>query len=277
MTIKRLVTLAFVVLGSTLVVLSSSFAVLSSAAPGALVVVGGGDTNEAIVARTLALAGGRNAIVAVLPQSSELADAGDSSVEMWKKAGAKDARKVLFNDRAAARRAIESATLIWMPGGDQNRFMKEIAGTGLDDLIRARHAAGVVVGGTSAGAAILSKVMLTGDADLKNVTAGATITAPGLGLWPDVIVDQHFLKRQRGNRLISAVLDHPALVGVGIDESTAVIVTGTRIEAIGKSAVLVIDARRASVPAASGGAVSAGTGLAFHVLRSGMTLDLARP
>ena len=107
----------------------------------------------------------------MLPQSSELADAGDSSVEMWKKAGARDARKVRFDDRAAARRAIESATLIWMPGGDQNRFMTAIAGTGLDDLIRARHAAGVVVGGTSAGAAILSKVMLTGDADLKNVTA----------------------------------------------------------------------------------------------------------
>src|SRR4029078_12343215 len=107
----------------------------------------------------------------------------------------------------AARRAIEWATLIWMAGGDQNRFMKEIAGTGLDDLIRARHAAGVVIGGTSAGAAILSTVMLTGDADLKSVTSGKTLTAPGLGLWPDVIVDQHFLTRQRGSRLISAVLD----------------------------------------------------------------------
>jgi len=235
--------------------------------------VGGGATDDRIVSRALELAGGRSAIVAVLPQSSELADAGDSSVEMWKKAGAKDARKVLFEDRAAARRAIESATLIWMPGGDQNRFMKEISGTGLDDLIRARHAAGVVVGGTSAGAAILSKVMLTGDADLKSVDAGTTITASGLGLWPDVIVDQHFLKRQRGNRLIGAILDHPSLVGVGIDESTAVIVRGTRIEALGKSAVIVIDARHASV--ASKDTVGAGTSLALHVLRSGMALDLA--
>src|SRR5205814_5842641 len=143
--------------------------------------------------------------------------------------------------------------------------------------IRARHAAGVVVGGTSAGAAILSAVMLTGDADLKSVSRGKTITAPGLGLWPDVIVDQHFLARQRGNRLISAVLDHPALVGVGIDESTAVVVRGTRIEAIGKSAVIVIDPRGAKVAAPDSGPVAAGTGLVFHVLRSGMTLDLARP
>jgi cyanophycinase len=244
---------------------------------GPLVAVGGGDTNAAIVARALQLAGGRNAVVAVLPQSSELPDAGDSSVEMWKQAGAREASTVSFDDRAAARRAIEAATLIWMPDGDQNRFMKAIIGTGLDELIRARHAAGAVVGGTSAGAAVLSAVMMTGEADLKSVNAGTTIIAPGLGLWPDVIVDQHFLTRQRSSRLISAVLDHPRLVGVGIDEGTAVIVRGTQLEAIGKSAVIVIDPRRARVARASGSPVAAGTGLAFHVLRAGMMLDLARP
>jgi cyanophycinase len=248
-----------------------------AAATGALVAVGGGETNDAIVARTLELAGRRNAIVAVLPQSSALPDAGESSVETWKKAGARDARTVGFDDREAARRAIESATLIWMPGGDQNRFMSTIAGTGLDDLIRARHAAGVTVGGTSAGAAILSKVMLTGDADLESVDSGTTITAPGLGLWPDVIVDQHFLKRQRESRLISAIIDHPTLVGVGIDEGTAVIVQGTQIEVVGKSAVIVIDPRGAKMAPSASSPVAAATGLTFHVLRSGMTLDLAQP
>jgi len=249
----------------------------AAGADGAIVAVGGGDTNDAIVARTLELAGGRNAVVAVLPQSSALPDAGESSVEMWKRAGARNALKVSFDDRAEARRVIESATLIWMPGGDQNRFMSAIAGTGLDDLIRARHAAGVTVGGTSAGAAILSKVMLTGEADLRGVGTGTTATAPGLGLWPDVIVDQHFLARQRESRLISVVLDHPALVGVGIDEGTAIVVQGTQMEVVGKSAVIVIDARGAKLPPAASSPIVAGTGLAFHVLRSGMTLDLARP
>ena len=266
------------VLTFVLLVLSSDVSVLSfQLTEGPLVAVGGGDTNDAIVARTLELAGGRRASVAVLAQASALPDAGDSSVEMWKAAGARDAVNVRFGDRAAARHALETATLIWMPGGDQNRFMSAIAGTGLDDLIRSRHAAGVVVGGTSAGAAVLSAVMLTGDADLKSVSAGTTVTAPGLGLWREVIVDQHFLTRQRGNRLISAVLDHPALVGVGIDEGTAVVVRGTTIEAIGKSAVIVIDPRRAAIVKPETGPVAAGTGLAFHVLRSGMTLDLARP
>lgn len=243
---------------------------------GTLVVVGGGTTSDVIVTRTLELAGGSEAVVAVLPQASARPDAGDSSVEMWKKAGAKDVRKVDFGDRAAARRSIESATLIWMPGGDQNRFMKAIAGTGLDDLIRARHDAGVVVGGTSAGAAILSKVMLTGEGDLKRVTIGTTLTAPGLGLWPGVIVDQHFLARQRTNRLISAVLDHPTLVGIGIDESTALIVRGTIVAAIGSSDAIVIDARRAAIARGPDGGNAGGVGLALHVLRSGMTFDLAR-
>ena len=66
--------------------------------------------------------------------------------------------------------------------------------------------------------------MFTGDADLESLTAGATVIAEGLGLWPEALVDQHFLKRQRDNRLISAVIDRPTLVGVGIDEGTAVIV-----------------------------------------------------
>jgi cyanophycinase len=128
--------------------------------------------------------------------------------------------------------------------------MKEIAGTGLDELIRTRHQAGVIVGGTSAGAAILSKVMITGEADLKNITVAKTITADGLGLATAVIFDQHFLQRQRGNRLISAVLDHRSLVGIGIDEST--------------------------IPAAAPGAVDSGTDLALHVLRAGMSMNLAR-
>lgn len=251
-------------------------AVVRAQAAGVLVVVGGGATNEAVVARTLELAGGTRAIVAVLPQASAEPDAGDSSVVMWKEHGAATAVKIDFHGRDEARRALESATLIWMPGGDQNRFMKEIMGTGLDDVIRARYRAGVVVGGTSAGAAILSKVMITGDADLKNITAGKTITADGLGLATDVIFDQHFLQRQRSSRLISAVLDHRSLVGIGIDESTAVIMRGSDLEVIGKSAVLVIDPRHATIPAVAEGGVDAGTGLSLHVLRSGMSMSLTR-
>ena len=246
---------------------------VTAQSPGAIVAVGGGGTTDAIVQRTLELAGGKDAHVVVLPQSSALENAGDSSVRMWSEAGAKSARKVGFND-PGARAALEQATLIWIPGGDQNRFMKAITGTGLDDVIRARHRAGAVVGGTSAGAAVLSEMMITGEADLQSLTSGKTVLAKGLGVWTGGIFDQHFLRRQRGNRLLSAVLDHPQLIGVGIDEATAVIVRGDQLEVVGRSAVVVFDARQASVhkPAPSG--VVSATGILTSVLRDGMRLVL---
>jgi cyanophycinase len=245
----------------------------AAAQSGALVVVGGGGTGSEIVAKTLALAGGTNAIVAVLPQSSAEPGAGDDSVKMWLDAGAREASKIAFGDPNAAA-ALRRATLIWMPGGDQNRFMKAIEGTGLAEIIRERHHAGVIVGGTSAGAAVLPDAMFTGDADLKSLTAGATAIAKGLGLWPEVLIDQHFLKRQRDNRLISAVMDRPALVGVGIDEGTGVIVRGASFEVIGKSSVVVIDARGAQVDRTPPGGLVSGRGLKLTVLHAGQTYAL---
>jgi cyanophycinase len=249
------------------------FSSLAAAQSGALVVVGGGGTGPEIVAKALALSGGRNAIVAVLPQSSALADAGDDSVRMWLDAGAREAAKLAFDDKKAPA-ALRRATLIWMPGGDQNRFMKAIEGTGLAEIIRERFRAGVTVGGTSAGAAVIADAMFTGDADLKALKAGATVIGKGLGLWPDALIDQHFLTRQRDNRLISAVLDRPALVGVGIDEGTAVVVQGTSFEVIGKSSVVVIDARGAQVDETPAGGLVSGRGLKLSVLRAGQTYSL---
>ena len=255
-------------------VLLSLFAAPAVAqSPGAIVAVGGGGSTDAIVARTLELAGGKHAIVAVLPQSSAVANAGDSSVKMWLDAGAKEARKVDFAD-PGAKAALEASTLIWMPGGDQNRLMKAIDGTGLDEAIRARHRAGAVVGGTSAGAAVLSKLMITGEADLKVLVAGKTELAKGLGIWDAGIFDQHFLQRQRNNRLLSAVLDNPGIIGVGIDEATAAIVHNGQIEVVGRSAVVVFDGRQAKVAKTEPGGIVAGYGVITSVLRQGMTLSL---
>ena len=242
---------------------------MAAAQSGALVVVGGGGTGPEIIAKTLSLAGGKDAVVVVLPQSSAVADAGVSSVKMWLDAGAREAARIAFDDPNAAA-ALRRATLIWMPGGDQNRFMKAIEGTGLADVIRERHRAGVTVGGTSAGAAVLAEAMFTGDADLKSLTSGATATAKGLALWPEALIDQHFLKRQRDNRLISAVMDrHRRSIGVGIDEATAVVVQGKSLEVIGKSSVVVIDARDAKVDKTPAGGLHSGRGMKLTVLRAG--------
>ena len=246
---------------------------LPPAQAGALVAVGGGGTGPEIVAKALALAGGKDAVVVVLPQSSAEPDAGRDSAKIWLDAGAREAAVLSFDDTSAAE-TLRRATLIWISGGDQNRFMKAIDGTGLADVIRDLHRAGVTVGGTSAGAAVLADAMFTGDADLKSLTAGATVVAKGLGLWPEVLIDQHFLKRQRDNRLISAVLDRPSLVGVGIDEGTAVIARDGAFEVIGKSSVVVIDARGATVDKAVPGALVSARGVKMTVLHAGQSFSL---
>ena len=123
----------------------------------------------------------------------------------------------------------------------------------------------------------MAAVMINGDDyDLEAVTASSTTVADGLGLWPDVLIDQHFLKRQRNNRLLAAVLDHPELVGIGIDARTAVIVLGNRFEVMGESSVIVFDARDAEVSAEAAASPAAATGMRLHVLTAGMSLDLAR-
>jgi cyanophycinase len=228
-----------------------------------------------VAARAIALSGGPAAVVAVFPQASELKETGQDAVTFWKQAGAGQAVEVTVADRAAAVAAVNAATLIWFPGGDQVRLADALRGTGLPELIRRRYAEGATVGGTSAGAAVMSAAMITGDADLESITAGRTRIAEGFGLLPGVIIDQHFQKRQRMNRLISAVLDRPSLIGVGIDEKTAIVVTGgRRFEVLGDSSVVVIDARRAKVGPAHEGALASGSGLKMHVLVAGMTFDL---
>ena len=268
--------------GFTALLLACILAALPAAAAspadpkGHLVVVGGGGVPDVILKRALELAGGPASPIVVLPQASELADTGDVAADMWRKAGATTVTPLVMTDLPAARQAILAASLIWFPGGDQNRLMKALDGTGLPELIARRYQDSAVVGGTSAGAAVLSAIMLTGDADLLSMTVGATKTAPGLGLWPDVIVDQHFLKRQRHSRLISLVLEHPTLVGVGIDERTAAIVSGPRFEVIGESSVLVIDARRATVEPREGGKLSAARNATMHVLTTGMAMEIKK-
>lgn len=243
---------------------------------GHLVVAGGGGMPERIFARAIALAGGPAAPVVVFPQASEEADTGDVVSEQWRKAGCAFVTPLAsLADLAAVKRAVEGASLIWFTGGDQVKLLKAFEGTGLPELIARRYREGAVVGGKSAGAAVMSPLTLTGDADLQSITSGATKTVPGLGLWPGVIVDQHFLKRQRYNRLLSLVLEHPGLVGVGIDEDTAVLVSGRRFEVIGDSSVVVIDARRAAVDPRQSGARSAARDVTVHVLTEGMGMEIA--
>jgi cyanophycinase len=206
------------------------------------VLVGGGPTPAEVFERTLALSGGRHAIVAVLPQTFPDDTIGDAAVAMWRTLGAADVVKVSRTDAVTARAALERATLIWIPGGFPSHFMQTLASTPLPGIIRARFGAGVTIGGASAGAVAMSRTMLADDVTPDGMPLAGPATVEGLGLWPEAIVSPHFSERRRLAALIPIVSDHPDRIGIGLDEGTAVVVFRGALEVLGRGTVTIIDA-----------------------------------
>jgi cyanophycinase len=239
----------FRVLLCGIVLLASSGAQkMSNASPprGQLVIVGGGEPLDAILRRTLEVAGGSAVRVLVVPHASVDLESGYRMAEVWKELGAESVEVLDLSDPRAALEVVKNADLIWFKGGEQERLMRALETAGLVDAIRDRFADGGTIAGTSAGAAVMTRLMIAGSRRAPDdPTTWAPRIAPGLGLWPEAVVDQHFLKRNRLPRLLSVVNDHPGLVGVGIDECAGVVVRGQRFEVIGDSQVYVIDARHA--------------------------------
>jgi cyanophycinase len=143
--------------------------------------------------------------------------------------------------------SLKNASMIYISGGDQNRFMEVVQNTEIEKAIHKAYNSGSLIAGTSAGAAVMSKMMITGT-ELKNPEYSSTFRnlqsenieiKSGLGLIDNVIIDQHFVKRSRYNRLLSAVIEHPETTGIGIDESTAILVQGNNAEIVGEYQVIV--------------------------------------
>ncbi|MBE0661583.1 MAG: cyanophycinase [Bacteroidales bacterium] len=145
--------------------------------------------------------------------------------------------------------SLRSASLIYITGGDQNRFMEIVTGTSVEEAIKTCYNNGGMLAGTSAGAAVMSEKMITGNElkksdyreTFRTIEANNIELGRGLGFLTTAIVDQHFVWRSRHNRLITAVIEHPELIGIGIDEATAILVKGNTAEVIGESQVLVYE------------------------------------
>jgi cyanophycinase len=242
-----------------------------------LVIIGGGNRPPEALARLVAWAGGGSARILVLPWASgepkESCDAileelaphapGEAScgphatLDTKGKAAPLDAPR-----KQAALDGLARATGVFFTGGDQARIMDVLADPELLAAVKSRFSAGVVFGGTSAGAAVMSARMITGEGDFTVIDGDQVEVRPGLGLLEGVLVDQHFVKRQRENRLFGLVLKHPGERGVGINEDTALLVSGgRRAEVVGTGPVMLVDA----------------TGpdrLAITLLRAGQRTDL---
>jgi cyanophycinase len=250
---------------------------------GHLVLIGGGEKPPAAMKKFVELAGGPAAPIVVLPTASEDADVIPYYEKLFRtELGCSNVAVLDLKTRKDADRDDFTATLagakgIFFAGGDQGRITKALLDSPAGRAVEAAFAGGAVVGGTSAGTACQSALMLTGEGDFKVLRKGAVELARGLGLFPGVIVDQHFVARQRFNRLLTVVLEHPDQLGVGIDEDTALWVRpdGT-FEVLGERSVLILDARGAkgTGPAAAGKPpLLGGSGVVLHLLRSGEAFD----
>lgn len=143
--------------------------------------------------------------------------------------------------------SVRHARLIYIVGGDQNKFMEVVRGSVLYGAMHQAYDNGATISGTSAGAAVMSEIMITGaerDSTDKNsfkeIKKDNVVTAQGMGFVRKAVIDQHFIKRSRYNRLISVLADHPDKMVIGIDESTAIIVKGDNVSVVGESQVIVI-------------------------------------
>lgn len=144
--------------------------------------------------------------------------------------------------------SLKNATLIYITGGSHMRFMDNIAGTGVAEAIREAFKNGATIAGAGAGAAVMSQLMIAGDEnkhsenteDFRATETDNLILKPGLGLLEKSIIDQHFVYRMRMNRLMTVILENPEQIGIGIDESTAMVVEGNQAKVVGKSRVIVL-------------------------------------
>jgi len=250
-------------------------------AQGHLFIIGGGSRTPELMERFVALAGGAGARVLVVPfASADAQDTGAYNAEEFKNLGC-IADYVVFEkglaDLDVNMAKLAGVTGVFFSGGDQNRLTDMLLGTAFLERIKEIYQQGGVVGGTSAGAAVMSKIMITGDEAVNTnpdvpfpcVKKGNTITAEGFGFLDFAIIDQHFIQRKRENRLIELVITHQ-MPGIGIDESTAIIVSGDgSFEVVGSRSVMVLEPHFVAPPRTDGNGNLSADAISLRILLSG--------
>ncbi|MBI3863006.1 MAG: cyanophycinase, partial [Planctomycetia bacterium] len=214
---------------------------LSPATPvsGTLFICGGGKIPDEALAHFVELAGGTRAHIVIVTTASETADTAevDTRLEFWKRQRPAEVTIYHTRDRHLADdprfvAPLESATGVWFIGGHQQRLTDAYLGTRTEKAIKGVLKRGGIVGGTSAGAAIMSQLMIVGGNKPPELGLG-------FGFLPGTLVDQHFIKRNRQDRLLHALAEYPKLVGIGIDENTVLLVHGRKFSVKGESRVVV--------------------------------------
>jgi cyanophycinase len=256
---------------------------------GYLFIVGGGERDAPLMKRFVELTRGFGSgrVVVFTMASSVPQEVGPELVAEFKGNGVKDVAYYQLTHEEAMKsdsaKILDGAVGIWFAGGDQARLTAALLDTPIHKRMLELYGSGCVIGGTSAGAAVMSEVMITGDEKRTDGKEGSweviwaddIIRTRGFGFVKAAVIDQHFVTRRRLNRLIATIIENPKLVGVGIDESTAVLVRPDgKYEVLGENQVVVLDARRAQTFKTPTGRLGA-HGMAMDVLVAGDVYDIA--
>ncbi len=260
--------------------------VLEGGTRGWIVPIGGAENKEndrRVLARFVEVSGGAAADIVVIPTASRLHETGPLYEKLFRELGAARVSVMDFDTRRDCREPnrlsrLEEASGIFFTGGNQLRLTTLLGGTPVATMIRRRNAAGVTVGGTSAGASILSEHMIAFGDEGSSVISGSVRLAAGLGLTNRFVIDQHFRQRDRLGRLITALAYNPFAVGIGLDEDTAVFIgPDETLEVEGSGGVTIVDAKDttfSSMDSVSEGQPVCMLGLQVHVLVAGATFNL---
>ena len=256
---------------------------------GNLLIIGGNEDKKGeclILRKFIAMADGRQARIAVVTTATELPrEVGDEYRTLFQELGAETVSVLYIGNRETANdpnqaAELESATGIFFTGGDQLRLTSILGGSRTDMAIRRAYGRGTVIAGTSAGASVMSDTMIVDGASSDTPTKSTVSMAHGMGLLEDVVIDQHFAQRGRINRLLAAVAQNPYVLGVGIDEDTALAVTRDgACEVIGSQTVTIVDGKaivHSNISESKRNDPLALTNIIMHVLPAGFGYDLKR-
>ncbi len=257
---------------------------------GKLFIIGGGKRPPSLVKALIEVSGiADSGYAIILPMASSEPDTSAYyAVHQFTELGVPADRFISYDfgrRHVPAGHAIDSlrqAQLIYITGGDQVRFMDQVLDTEVYGAIHQAYQHGATIAGTSAGAAVMSEKMITGNefkhpeytGEFRTIEAGNMEIRRGLGLLPQAIVDQHFVYRMRMNRLMTVALEHPAQIAMGIDESTALVVQQDIGRVAGIGQIISLSNPGKSVREQAG--LLGGKGLQLSVLLPGDTLALDR-
>jgi len=236
-----------------------------------------------VLKRFVKLCGARNARIVIIPTASNLPDTGDKYISIFTKIGVSEVVSLPINERAEAGRPdyldqLEQATGIFITGGNQLRLSTILGGTEVAKVIRRQNACGVHIAGTSAGAAIMPEHMIAGGSTGTVPSGDGVNLAPGLGLTNALLIDQHFSQRHRLGRLLTAISYNPFMLGIGLDEDTAIFIDPEHsFEVVGSGAVTIIDPvdlSYSSMSKATKKEALSMLDLKLHILSAGCTFDI---